>query len=295
MPFIRTINYVLTLVFTMSLLLASCTKTEEVYVPDNIPPPDMTISEVKVENYINKVHISLLGREATDAQMTAGKDILHAHNLSADDRIAFLHSVMEDSMYLRNIIDYTSTLLIRAYIDSNYNNYFINRYTLLLADTANAAFFDQLHSEIDRYRQLNALEREYMAGVIKLPEVQRRLVNNSYYDEINMGTTNFVISCFETFFFRSPTSAELLQGETMVDGFYSQLLFEEGRTKEDFLQIFFNSDSYYEGQVRDLFKRYLYREPTSEEIAYYTARYKGNTDYKDLQSIILSLNEYIGL
>ena len=53
-------------------MLISCDKTEEVYIEGNVAPPDETIENVIIENYLNKLYISLLGRKATDEEFSAG-------------------------------------------------------------------------------------------------------------------------------------------------------------------------------------------------------------------------------
>ena len=47
--------------------------------------------------------------------------------------------------------------------------------------------------------------------------------------------------------------------------------------------------------MRELFARYLFREPTSAEQSFYTQRYKSNQNYKLLQRDILSLDEFVGI
>ncbi|MDX2003319.1 MAG: hypothetical protein SFW35_12845 [Chitinophagales bacterium] len=280
------------IVTSVICLLAACTKYETQYIPDNTIPPDETVSDVKVENYANKVYISLLGREATATEMEAAKATLRQNNVSADDRKQFIASVLADSAYYFRVLTIATDQLIRQSIDTNFINLQIDLYTDRLNDPQYANFRDQILYEIDRYTELKRLEKDYINGLIELKEVHRRLVNNLFYDDINMGTTNFVISCFENFLFRSPTGNELADGENMVNGLYGQFLLIEGRSKDDFLDIFFSNDLYYEGQVRTLFKRYLFREPNSEESAYYTARFSSNLNYEELQTAILSLNEY---
>jgi hypothetical protein len=81
----------------------------------------------------------------------------------------------------------------------------------------------------------------------------------------------------------------------MVDGFVAILFFQTGNSKEQCVDIFLNSDDYYEGQVRDLYLRYLFREPTSEEQGYYANSYFDSDDFDQLQKDILSLDEFAGL
>jgi hypothetical protein len=110
-----------------------------------------------------------------------------------------------------------------------------------------------------------------------------------------MGTENFVISMFQHFMFRYPTLQELEDGKKMVDGFYAYLFYQEGNTKDDFIRIFFDSDAFYEGRVRDLYKRYVFREPLIQELKNGTDLYKTTNNYKAVQKLILTSDEFVGI
>ena len=110
-----------------------------------------------------------------------------------------------------------------------------------------------------------------------------------------MGTENFVVSTFQNFLFRYPSDAELLNGKTMVDGDNAILFLVIGKSKTDYLNIFFTSDDYYEGQVRNAFRKYLFREPSPAEIALYADVYKTGDNYSLLQKEIFALDEYSGV
>ena len=110
-----------------------------------------------------------------------------------------------------------------------------------------------------------------------------------------MGTENFVVSMFQHFFYRYPTDDELARSKNIVDGFEDVIFLQTGTTRDDFITIFFGCDNYFEGQARDLYLRYLFREPTSEEMSVKAMSYKGSLNYKQLQKDILSTDEYIGL
>ena len=110
-----------------------------------------------------------------------------------------------------------------------------------------------------------------------------------------MGTENFVVSMFQHFLYRYPTDDELTQSKQIVDGFEGVVFLQTGHIKDDFLNIFFGCNNYFEGQVRDLYMRYLFREPTSVEMSDKAASYKKSLNYKALQKEILSTNEYAGI
>jgi len=81
-----------------------------------------------------------------------------------------------------------------------------------------------------------------------------------------------------------------------VGKFPSPFLFQQqGYSKNDFISIFFSSDEYFEGRVRAQFKRFLFREPGSEEMGVQTTNYKTSKDFKAVQIYILSTDEYAGI
>ena len=110
-----------------------------------------------------------------------------------------------------------------------------------------------------------------------------------------MGTENFVVSMFQNFLYRYPTAEELVQSKLIVDGFEGVVFLETGVVKDDFINIFFGCNNYFEGQVRDLYLKYLFREPTSVEMSDKASIYKNSLDYKALQKAILSMDEYAGI
>ena len=110
-----------------------------------------------------------------------------------------------------------------------------------------------------------------------------------------MGTENFVVSMYQNFLFRYPTIDELESASRMVDQYESIVFFELGRSKEDFLSIFLSSDEYYEGQIRRIYNRFLFREPNTAELNDLRILFTKNKDYKEMQKQILIQDEYVGI
>ena len=149
--------------------------------------------------------------------------------------------------------------------------------------------------EFERLSVLKQALLDLNAEIITNTELYKRMENNNFYDDINMGTENFIVSCFQNFMGRYPTEAEVENSSVMVDGGNSTLFFQAGNGKDDFIDIFFSSDEYFTGQTSILFNRYLFRNPSSEESVNYSLDYINSNDYKELQKRILSTNEFIGL
>lgn len=275
-------------------LTYACTKKEELIIYGNVPPPENTVSNVIRENYINKTYISLLGRKPTETEYLSARQKLASYELKKSDREAFLEEVMAKPEYYRRMYD-----LARAEYLNNSDSLeiqtFIDVFNQFLSDTSYQALWSAIQEERDKLINLKNTPVDFTNGIIDIKGVYKRIVNNYIYDQINMGTENFVISMFQHFMFRYPSSQELEDGKKMVDGFYSYLFYQEGNTKDDFIRIFFDSDAYYEGRVRDLYKRFLFREATVLELKEGTNLYKSTDNYKALQKAILISDEFVGI
>lgn len=276
------------------LFIASCTKYEEEIIPNNIAPPDSTISNLSIENYINKVYISVLGREPVSSEFIDAWNILSTSNASKATRKVFLDNVFLNIEYNQRIYDLARADYLNN-LDTIDINDRINLYNTLLADSAYFLFWDILEYEKTRLEELRSIPGDLLAGSIDVKKVQLRCSNNYFFDELNMGSLNFVVAVFQNMIRRYPSMSELNAGIDMVDGNTAILFFEVGDSKDDFLDIFFNSDDFYEGQVRDLYLRFLLREPNTAEMTAASIKYKNSDNYSELQKDILILDEYMGI
>lgn len=276
------------------LLCAACKRDKEVVVPGNEAPPDGTITDLVLENYINRSYITLLGHQPDASEIATGKSILRIQNVSLDDRGNFLDLVIAKPGYAQRLFDLSRASLLSG-VDTSDIRDELDLIEFILSDSVYLPFWPQALIDQDQLTLVMAIPADLQAATITTAEMHRRLVTNKGYDQINMGTQNFVVSMFQNFLARYPTDAERTAGEIMVDGFSSQLFLESGRSKTDFIAIFLRSLDYHEGQVRDVFRRYLYREPNTEELETLTIAFKANGDFKALQKAVLSKNEFIGL
>ncbi|MBL0102548.1 MAG: hypothetical protein IPP51_01480 [Bacteroidetes bacterium] len=121
------------------------------------------------------------------------------------------------------------------------------------------------------------------------------MCNNYLYDQINMGSANFVNYSFQNLINRNATISELANGITMVEGNNSILFLQTGSSKVDFLNILTNSSSYYEAQVVFAYQRYLQRTPNTLEMADGTQTFQSTGDFIQVLKSILSTNEFIGI
>jgi hypothetical protein len=275
------------------LIISSCTKIEDVIVGGNTHPTDPTIENTVIENYVNKLYISTIGREPTKIEFDDNFETLREVNLSQQSREIVIDKVLDKAEYFNNLFKIESANILNGVDTAMINErYYLYKYFLM-----NASGFDSIYIgyEFERLSVLKQALPDFNAGIITNTELYKRMVNNNFFDEINMGTENFVVAMFQHFLLRYPTGAEVENAKTMVDDGNATVFFETGNGKDDFISILFSSDEYYTGQTSILFNRYLFRNPSSEESVNYSLDYINTDDYKSLQRRILSTNEFIGL
>ncbi len=274
------------------LVFASCTKYEEEIIPANTPPSDNTIEQQVYEDYVTRTYIRVLGREPSVAEMSSSLSILNQHALSISDRLQFLDDVFSKAEYYGHTYDDFRIELLNN-MDSTDIPAQIYLYNLLAHDSTYITVWSILNYEIARMQSLQNAPTLFANNTISIIDMHRSMVDNYFYDQINMGSVNFVVSLFQHFLYRTPTQQEQDAGASMVDGNNSSLFLQAGAGKNDFLSIFFASTDYYEGQVVRAYQKFLFRQPTTIEMNEATIKYKNSNNHIQLQKDILSRDEYV--
>ena len=280
------------LIFSILIFISSC--SDEEVIPDNTAPPDQTIENVTINNYVNRVYVSVLGREASESEKNTGYNLLRQNNLSNASRSQFLDQVFSSGNYLPHLYDFARTELLNN-LDTAEITFYLSIFNLYLTDTAYQLYWSTFIYEIERLDSLQRVPADLTNNLLDISHLHKRCANNYFYDQINMGTENFVVSCFQHFLNRYPTENELSESKKMVDGTPAILFLESGQTKADFINIFFSSRDYQEGLAINLYNRYLLRNPTSIEMGNALQAFSSTHDYVQMQKDILSTNEYIGI
>lgn len=284
------------LLFSLSalLLFGSCTKREERVIPGNIAPPDNTIPNSLKVNFINKLYIGLLGREPENDEFEVAKYILDASNFSKASRANLVDIVLGNSIFYDREYEIMRGDLLNS-TDTLQINDMIQTFQFLLASPAYMQQWPLIQVELDKLIILKNAPSDLKNGSISIKKMQEIGCNNFFFDNINMGSTNFVIATFQHLLLRNPTTFETEEGVKLVEGFSGTLFLNTGNSKTNYFSIFFNSPDYCEGQVKLLFTRFLFRLPKSEEAVYFTNLYIAEFDYKQLIKEILITDEYANI
>ena len=280
------------LMFFFCFCVLGCSKYEEDKISGNVAPPDLTIENTLYERYVTRSYILVLGREPLATELSNSLNILQQGRLSDTSRIIYLQTVFANADYRNHVYEDTRFNLLRDN-DSNDVQLFIYLFNNALMDTTQLQAWPIYQYELNRLNELSVTKQLFLNDSIKMKAVHRRMVNNFFYDQINMNAQNFVLAVFQQLINRAPTQSELQSGVNMVNGLNSSILFQAGASKDDFLNIILNSDDYYEGQIVQLYNKYLLRPPNSQEMSAGTILYRNTGDYEKVQIEILKSDAFV--
>lgn len=291
----------LLLLFIVLFSQFSCQKEEitdhkNLVVPGNTPPPYSGISSILIENYVNKMYIDLIGLKPDETAKNDALDYLKENQLSEAAREKVISDIIDLDEYDIRLFQINSDLMLNgmgyAEIQTVHNDYVGVRDQLYAAgDTFTAQYVDQ---EVKKLQLVLSSPDDYKNESISLNDYLGRMAFNLIYDEINMGSENFVKACFENYFKRSPTEVELKNGVDMVDGQTKTLLLKSGRNKIDFLDIVTSNAEFYQGRVLDAYRTLLLRDPESQELTTLADLYAKGDDYSLVLFEIIKTDEYAG-
>jgi len=284
----------------MVLLWASCSKDEVIHenliIEGNEAPEITGVSSVTLNNYVNSLYIDLLGRTPTADELASGADLLISNDYSVEARETLISDMMSQWEYYKNI----NLLTAQEYIidvDSisikyqiSYWDYLVDLYTDMGMDLE-AAYYAW---ENVRLLDLSTAHVELSTGAITGNTYLRRYLDNYYYDQVNMGSENFVVATFVHLFHRYPTDDEQVSGVAMVDGASEQLFLTEGSSKGDFMDIMTSTPEFYQGQVISMYTTFLARMPNSEEMDLYAQELMETHDWEAIKMYLLTGEEYAG-
>lgn len=279
-------------VLCFAFMLIGCKKTKEVVVPNNSAPPDNTISNEVIDSYNNRLFITLLGRKATPSEADSVSNVLKNSQLSVTSRNQIISHLQSKPEYLNRVYEIARAELLNG-LDTNDVGIFISIFNNYLSQPTYSNSISSIQYQIDRLTVMRGIPSNLKNGSMTIEQMYSSCINNHFYDQLNMGTENFVVSSFQNFLLRYPSVDELENGKRMVDGLSSFLFFKSGNTKDDYLSIFFDSENYREGTARILYKKYLFKEPTTTKLYDLTSYYNQTKNYKDIQKYILSSDEYV--
>ena len=280
-----------TLWLLLALLLLNCTDEVDI-LPGNEPPVVNNVSTLRIENYVNRVFVDLLGREPLDAELATETAVLRRAGLVPAAREALVVKLQTSTDFIEGDTSYR-----RAHYQHLYNLTKIRCLEGIADATIRSEFLGAATDPdaIARLEALLALRADWQAGVLTPHEALARTIHNDVYDRINMNTTNFVEASFDNLLWRFPTQSEFRAGFDMVEFNAPETLFGgTGSSKTDYVQLLTNDPEMSEGLLIWVYQLTLARRPTTTETAALLDEFHQNRDLERLYRAVLITDEYAG-
>ncbi len=283
-------TYTFALGFILICLLSISCKKETITIDDNDAPSVNYVPQIRIESYVNRVFIDLIGREPLDGELSQEVATLKAAQLSDEARQSLINRIQTSTDFIEGDTSY-----LRAYHQHLYNQAKIRCLEGVSDQLVEEKLADNEDNEEEEMRLINVLNAraDMQNGLIFFNDLFGRLVSNAIYDQINMNSFNFVNATFDNLFWRFPSNAEFDAGFDMVEYNSSANLFgQSGQTKEDYVNIIINSSEMYEGMIIWAYRQLLSREPSTEETAVLLDDFFTNKRIEAIQLQIMSTDEY---
>lgn len=283
-----------------SMLFFGCTTTENVVIQNNKIPKYEGVSTLRIENYVQRMFIDLLGREVTDVERLAFTDQLKKAILHDTCRRRLANMLMFDSVFRTGDSSYRHAFAQRIYNISK------ARYLEGASDPSIAQFIGNLDFAIAIYR-LNgdsigvywAIDtRNKYSDVLNSRFVFRKrmkdyrhmsavMMNNAIYDGINMNSFNYINAVFDDCLMRKPSKDEFDRSYLIIEDNTPSFIFSRwASNKNEFCDAVVESDAFHEAQIRWFYYVLLQREATTAEVSeLFQAFYLQH----DIESIILKI------
>lgn len=286
--------------------MVSCQKSDNVIIGENQAPSYSGISTLKVENYIQRLFIDLLGREPTEMERDSFVLNLKEARLRVSYRDSMIHYLQMDTgsrmgdssyrhAYINRVYELMKFRLIEGASDpeiaENLGNIrFAIEIYRLNGDSISVARMQE--EEIKYLRVLN-WKYLYNKGLETYPNLISYLMRNTIYDVINMGSFNFINAAFDDVLGRMPHRDEFELAFDIVEKNEPRSIFQKvAQNKSEFIQALLESDAFYESQVRNWYFQYLRREVPPKLLWELTTMYKKTERIDNVQRVILSTDEY---
>lgn len=277
------------LILIIGIFFSSCWKKETVTIANNQPPIINNVPAIKIENYVNRIFIDLLGREPLNVEMAAEVAALRTADLSIAARETLIIKLQTATDFIEGDTSYQ-----RAYYQHLYDLAKIRTMEGASEAEINLALAS-IEDPIDsiRLEEVKASRIEMQTGILSIEKMFGRMIYNKVYDAINMNTTNFVNASFDNLLWRYPTQTEFQAGFNMVEFSIPESFFgQTGTNRQDYVDIFINSREMFEGLIIWVYQQTLQRRPTTQETFVLLEDFYTHRDIRKVQRVVMVTDEY---
>ena len=288
-----------TLPLLIGLWMAAGCQPDDLRFDDNPIPHYDGVPTVKVDAYLTRVYIDLIGREPLPGELEAERTALRAGDLAVEARRELVNRLMGGDgthleAYDRKLKDDLSgRFLDGASEESMIAEMEFQRFLALQDSLAGGIVYPFFLDLADRLERTVTAVGQFRDGAIAWPEVNRRYCDNVVYDDLNMNSFNFVNATFDDLFGRYPTEAEFEQAYAAVEFSAPSLLFGTLiEDKDSFRALLVEDQEFRENAIRWWGERLLVRPITGAETAAWLDIVGPDVDIRLLQRLLITSDEY---
>src|SRR5579872_4343489 len=172
-------------IVALFVLVSACTKTDNVTITGNTPPPDHTIDSSTLLIYVNKAYINMLGRKPVGTEQSSAMAMLRMHNYPVTDRQQFIQTLFAKPEYNKNLYFVANNQYLRG-TDSGTIVQDIFMFNYFLTQPQYSIYYSQFTYEVGRLDTLQNTLNYMNAGTMDYRGMLTRMANNYVYDQINM-------------------------------------------------------------------------------------------------------------
>jgi hypothetical protein len=293
-------------IFIIFLLYGVSCKDKEVLIPNNTPKNYDDVPTVKVENYINRIYIDLLGREPLDNEVIRDLALLRGGDLNYSVRKSLIRRLMTDSIfvpgdssykraYYQRLYDLSKARLLEGAGEEEFYQQIGNAQFAVLSSRLSGDSVGVFSAMVTINRCQNVLKsrRLYQLGRIGISDMYAAMLDNPVYDIINMNSLNFVNASFDDLFFRFPTRDEFDIAYPIIESGKGGSLFGAfADNKPSYCKMLCNSREFHEGMIKWCYLTLVGREPTTQESYNLILDFYTNKSLQTVQETILASDEY---
>jgi hypothetical protein len=300
------------LIFLTMLSFISCKKKDPKteLVLNNTAPYYNAVSRVKVENYVNRLFIDVIGREPTDAEMALETNNLIANNLEISKRELLIIKLQSDSTYRagdssyaiaanNRIYDLLTIRLCEGFGEAEFMSEFGPLKLGITIDSINGnwASYYAKRKKADAIYAAAKARWAYYHNKIEIEDYCAILINNdaTFTKTLSyMGNEDNTIKyTYNDLLNRQYSQVEFTTARNMILNEQSGILFgKSGHNKGDYFTIITHCNEFYESTVYWLYKTYIARAPSVEETISAMINLPIDKDIFKIQRNILKTDEY---
>lgn len=294
------------LLLVAGLMLVQCKKTEQITVNNNQSPNYKLIPTIKVENYVNRVFIDLLGREATNIERSEMVALLRSGDLNAAVREKMILKLIDDTTYRdgdssyrhaysQRIYDLSKARFLEGASDDEIGQQIgLLDFAITVArlDGDSVTVYSSINAQ-QQYRKILNSRYEFRKRIKPFNNMCAVMLNNSIYDNINMNSFNYVNASFDDILGRKPSTDEFSRAYDIIDkNIPAQIFGTWAANKTEYSNALTNNSEFYESQIRWIYFVLLQRQATTQEVINLYNAYFTSKDLKDIQLPIMKSDEY---